>query len=120
MRKEAQAAGLDYTAIPHTAHLWSSPPREEQGREFFSIALDPARRPLFIHCTHGVDRTGMMAGLYRIEAQGWQPAAAMEEMRLLGYHDWYNDLINYVRDYVPRGYGAASAGTDRRGRPAAE
>src|SRR5439155_4358719 len=65
VRKEAQAAGLDYTAIPHTAHLWSSPPREEQVREFFSIALDPARRPLFIHCTHGVDRTGMMAGLYR-------------------------------------------------------
>jgi protein tyrosine/serine phosphatase len=65
-----------------------------------------------------VDRTGMMAGLYRIETQGWQPAAAMEEMRLLGYHDWYNDLINYVRDYVPRGYSVpdsvSTSTTDRR------
>jgi len=110
VKKEAEAAGLDYTAIPLTAHLWSSPPREEQVRQFFRIALDPARRPLFIHCARGVDRTGMMAGLYRIEAQGWQPAAAMEEMRLLGYHDWYNDLIHYVRDYVPRGYGASEGG----------
>jgi len=105
-KKEATAAGLDYFALPLTAHLWSSPPQEEQVRQFFRIALDPARRPLFIHCAQGVDRTGMMAGLYRIEAQGWQPAAAMEEMRALGYHDWYNDLIHYVRDYVPRGYGA--------------
>ena len=118
VKKEAEAAGLDYNAIPLTAHLWSSPPREQQVRDFFRIALDPARRPLFIHCTYGVDRTGMMCGLYRIEAQGWQPAAAMEEMRLLGYHDWYNDLIHYVRDYVPRGYGApdsvSTPTTDRR------
>jgi endonuclease/exonuclease/phosphatase family metal-dependent hydrolase/protein tyrosine phosphatase (PTP) superfamily phosphohydrolase (DUF442 family) len=118
VRKEAEAAGLDYIAMPLTAHLWSSPPKEQQVRDFFRIALDPARRPLFIHCTYGVDRTGMMSGLYRIEAQGWQPAAAMEEMRLLGYHDWYNDLINYVRDYVPRGFGAPGAvnttTTDRR------
>jgi protein tyrosine/serine phosphatase len=82
-------------------------------RDFFRIALDPARRPLFIHCTYGVDRTGMMSGLYRIEAQGWEPAAAMEEMRLLGYHDWYNDLIHYVRDYVPRGYGVSTTTTGR-------
>jgi endonuclease/exonuclease/phosphatase family metal-dependent hydrolase/protein tyrosine phosphatase (PTP) superfamily phosphohydrolase (DUF442 family) len=119
-KKAAAAAGLDYFALPLTAHLWSSPPQEEQVRQFFRIALDPARRPLFIHCAQGVDRTGMMAGLYRIEAEGWQPAAAMEEMRVLGYHDWYNDLINYVRDYVPRGYGAARGGTGEPGHPAAD
>jgi endonuclease/exonuclease/phosphatase family metal-dependent hydrolase/protein tyrosine phosphatase (PTP) superfamily phosphohydrolase (DUF442 family) len=113
-RKEVTAAGLDYFELPLTAHLWSSPPQEEQVRQFFRIALDPARRPLFIHCARGVDRTGMMAGLYRIEVQGWQPTAAMEEMRALGYHDYYNDLINYVRDYVPRGY--AASGGDNGGR----
>jgi endonuclease/exonuclease/phosphatase family metal-dependent hydrolase/protein tyrosine phosphatase (PTP) superfamily phosphohydrolase (DUF442 family) len=105
VEREAGAAGLDYFAIPMTANLWSSPPTEEQVRTFFRIALDPARRPLFIHCTYGVDRTGTMAALYRIEAQGWATSAAIEELRLLGYHDWFDDLINYVRDYTPRGYG---------------
>ena len=76
------------------------------------IALDPARRPLFIHCARGKDRTGMMAGLYRIEAQGWEPVAAVEEMRFFGYHGWYHDLIDYVRRYVPRGYRAPVAQRD--------
>jgi protein tyrosine/serine phosphatase len=74
-------------------------------RTFFRIALDPAKRPLFMHCTHGVDRTGTMAALYRIEAQGWSAPAAFEEMRLLGYHGWYRGLGACVREYVPRGYG---------------
>jgi protein tyrosine/serine phosphatase len=88
-----------------TAHLWSHPPTEEQVRTFFRIALDPARRPLFIHCTHGEDRTGTMAALYRIEAQGWANSAALEEMELLGFHGWFRSLRHYVRDYVARGYG---------------
>ena len=100
----AEAESLEYVSIPLTAHLWSSPPTEAQVRKFFEVVLDPARQPVFIHCVHGVDRTGTMAALYRIEAQGWQPPGAIEEMRLLGYHGWYNDLVNYVRDYKPRGF----------------
>lgn len=100
----AEAEGLEHVSLPITAHLWSSPPTDEQVRRFFEVVLDPARRPVFIHCKLGEDRTGMMAALYRIEVQGWQPAGAIEEMRMLGYHDWYNDLVNYVRDYKPRGF----------------
>ena len=111
-RRDAEALGIDYVEVPLTAHLWSSPPTDEQVRQFFEIALDPARRPLFIHCARGKDRTGMMAALYRIEAQGWEPVAAVEEMRFFGYHGWYHDLIDYVRRYVPRGYGAPVAQRD--------
>jgi endonuclease/exonuclease/phosphatase family metal-dependent hydrolase/protein tyrosine phosphatase (PTP) superfamily phosphohydrolase (DUF442 family) len=113
VEREAKAAGIEYFALPMTAHLWSRPPGEEQVRTFFRIALDPARRPLFIHCTHGVDRTGTMAALYRIEAQGWSTPAAVEEMQLLGYHGWYHALIDYVRGYVPRGYGSSPDSTRR-------
>lgn len=105
-RKESEAAGMRYVELPMTAHLWSSPPTEDQVRQFFEVALDPSSRPLFIHCAHGEDRTGMMSALYRIEVDGWRMPAAIEEMRLLGYNGWYHDLINYVRNYVPRGYVA--------------
>ena len=106
VRREAAAAGLDYFTFPMTAHVWAKPPVEGQVRNFFRIALDPSRRPLFFHCTHGVDRTGTMAALYRIEAQGWQAPGAIEEMRLLGFHGWFRGLARYVGDYVPRGYAA--------------
>ena len=116
VEREARAAGLGYVPLPMTAHLWSSPPGEDQVRVFFEAALDPARQPVYIHCKRGVDRTGMMAALYRIEVQGWSNSAAIEEMQLLGYHDWYRDLIHYVRDYTRRGYGAQAG----RGSPATD
>lgn len=46
---------------------------------------DPALRPVFIHCEHGKNRTGMVYGLYRVENQGWEPRAAYEEMRKYGF-----------------------------------
>jgi hypothetical protein len=46
-----------------------------------------------------------MAALYRIEIDGWSNDRAVEEMRALGYHTYYRDLIEYVRAYRPKGYG---------------
>jgi hypothetical protein len=46
-----------------------------------------------------------MAALWRIERNGWTPAEAIEEMQAFGYHDYYEDLIAFVRAYRPRGYG---------------
>lgn len=105
-REDAEAAGLEFVRLPIHASITSSPPSEEQVQEFFDIVLDPARQPVFIHCKHGSDRTGTMAALYRMECQGWEAPRAIREMQDLGYHDYYRDLIGYVEDYAPRGYGA--------------
>jgi protein tyrosine phosphatase (PTP) superfamily phosphohydrolase (DUF442 family) len=113
-RAEAERLGLDYFEIPLTAHLWSSPPTEEQVRQFFSLALDPDRRPLYFHCSHGRDRAGMLAALYRIEAQGWPAVDAVREMQAFGYSDWYRDLIGYVRSYIRRGYPLDGTPQSRR------
>jgi protein tyrosine/serine phosphatase len=43
-------------------------------------------RPIFIHCEHGQDRTGLVVGLYRVFFEHWQPAHAYREMRQLGFH----------------------------------
>jgi endonuclease/exonuclease/phosphatase family metal-dependent hydrolase/protein tyrosine phosphatase (PTP) superfamily phosphohydrolase (DUF442 family) len=118
-RWEAGRLGLDYYELPITASLWSTPPTETQVREFFLLALDPARRPLFFHCAHGHDRTGLMAALYRIEAEGWTNGEAIQEMQALGYRDWFKDLIAYARIYVPGAHGTYLEPPDRdaRGNP---
>ena len=72
--------------------------------EFLRI-LSGARRmhqlPVFIHCLHGADRTGMMVAIYRIRCEGWTKEAAIREMTQgpFGYnHIWDTFLIDYIRN----------------------
>ena len=104
-REEVEAAGMTAVHIPMQADLLGSePPTDEQIRSFFRTVLDPARQPVFFHCAHGKDRTGTLAALWRIEMNGWTPSEAIEEMQAFGYHDFFEDLIEFVRNYEPRGF----------------
>ncbi len=104
-RKQAEALGMTVVELPVRADaVDSEPPTDEQVRKFFEVINDPARRPVFFHCAHGKDRTGTMAALYRIEVDGWTNDEAIEEMKAFGYHAIYEDLIDYVRKYEPRGF----------------
>ena len=101
-RDKAKELGFEYFEIPLTATLWSSPPKESQVEQFLELLTDPDLRPLAFHCKQGKDRTGMMAAIYRIEVDRWTNGEAIEEMQTFGYHDWFKDLIQYVRSYVPK------------------
>lgn len=102
----AEKLGLKCVDIPMKAGvLGSKPPTDEQIKKFFEIVLDPAYQPVYFHCKQGMDRTGTMAAIYRIEMDGWTNQEAINEMQEFGYHDVYKDLIEFVRNYKPRGYG---------------
>jgi protein tyrosine/serine phosphatase len=58
---------------------------------------DTSNFPIFIHCHYGDDRTGLLVGLYRVEVQGWTPAAAYQEMLKDGFHPALIGLANYFR-----------------------
>jgi hypothetical protein len=36
-------------------------------------------KPVYIHCKHGKDRTGMAIALYRVKGEGWSPEDALDE-----------------------------------------
>lgn len=65
------------------------------------VDRDP-RRKLYMHCTMGEDRTGLIAGLYRIVFQGWRAEAAYrDEMCARGFAEasqrkpaWVSDAVN--------------------------
>jgi protein tyrosine/serine phosphatase len=80
----------------------SDPPTDAELKAFFDVVLDPAKRPVFVHCAHGKDRTGTMCAVYRMEVDGWTPEKAFEEMQKFGFHDLYTDLEKYVKAYTPR------------------
>ena len=98
--------GKNVVSIPMHAFVDSDPPSDEDVRRFFAVVLDPGRRPVFVHCAQGKDRTGTMCALYRIEIQGWTNERALAEMRGFGFHEIYGDLERFVRDYRPRGFAA--------------
>ncbi len=106
-KEEAEALGLSAVEIPIRAGIFGSkPPSEEDLRRFFEVVLDRNRRPVYVHCAQGKDRTGTMCALYRIEVDGWTPDEAIAEMQDFGYHDVYKDLVAFVRGYEKRGFRA--------------
>ncbi len=60
---------------------------------------DPTLRPLYVHCQHGVDRTGAMMAVYRIQEEGWSNAEAYAEMEYFDAHRIWQDLRDFVRKY---------------------
>ena len=74
--------------------------------EFLTLMDNPGTYPVLIHCRAGLHRTGVLAAVYRMEYQGWGPAAAFRELRRHGYGETNsttaNDYINqYVLSYRP-------------------
>lgn len=101
-RPEATPLGLAVVSIPMSSKLTIAPPNDEEIRKFLGTVLDPALRPVFVHCAQGKDRTGTMCALFRIEVDGWTPEKAHEEMVAFGWHDeLYPALGSFVLGYKP-------------------
>jgi protein tyrosine phosphatase (PTP) superfamily phosphohydrolase (DUF442 family) len=74
-------------------------PEEKDVIRFLKVATDTSKQPLFVHCCHGSDRTGMMCAMYRIIVQGWTKDQAIAEMTEGGFnfHGMWQDIIYYIR-----------------------
>ena len=55
--------------------------------------------PVLLHCTHGADRTGMIAALWRMLYQGWSRDQALEELQQggFGFHAVWINIPQYLR-----------------------
>jgi len=67
---------------------------------FLRFVTDEKRQPVFVHCQHGADRTGMMTAIYRVVVEGWSKEDAVAEMTEggFGFHSIWKDLVDYVRE----------------------
>ncbi|MGE0710240.1 MAG: tyrosine-protein phosphatase [Planctomycetota bacterium] len=80
------------------------PPSAEQLAAWLKLLEDESRRPILVHCQHGVVRTGMLVAAYEIEFQGKPPAQALEDLPDFG-HDLtkskHDRMRAFIRDYRP-------------------
>jgi protein tyrosine/serine phosphatase len=81
----AEAAACDELGLTYTDFPLSglTAPTATQAAAILAI-LDTLPPPIFIHCQHGCERTGLMIGAYRIRRQGWTAADAWREARIFG------------------------------------
>lgn len=96
-RKECEKYGLGYVKI--TTQAWEA--EEEEVLDFLKVVSDPKRHPVYVHCKHGADRTGMMCAVYRVVVQGWTKEEAIREMTKGGYgfHTIWKNLVAYIRKF---------------------
>ncbi len=87
-------AGLEPVHLSSDA--WDLKP--ENVAAFLKVAADPARRPVFVHCRHGADRTGTMCAAYRIAIENWPKGEAILEMTRggFGFHSNFENLVEFL------------------------
>lgn len=68
---------------------------DRQMDDILAVLGDAAKKPLYVHCKHGQDRTGLVIGLERVFVEGWTPKAAHDEMVKLGFHTGFVGLDSY-------------------------
>jgi len=87
--------GLGFVRIP--MRTWDA--EEDDMVRFLRVATDRKRGPVFVHCAHGADRTGLMVAVYRVAAQGWSKEDAIREMTKGGYgfHPFWENIPAALR-----------------------
>jgi tyrosine-protein phosphatase SIW14 len=74
-------------------------PKDEHVSDFLALVSDPENQPVFLHCKHGSDRTGMMCAVYRVVFDGWTKEEAINEWTKggFGFHGIFDDLVKFFR-----------------------
>lgn len=91
-RAQTKALGMNFYSFPMSG-IFS--PRNSTVAKIFKELLEPNHFPVYIHCMHGKDRTGLIMGLYRVWLDGWTPKDAWEEMLQLEFDQRLLGLTHY-------------------------
>jgi tyrosine-protein phosphatase SIW14 len=122
--KEAMAYLIDTQQIKRIVNLrmpndiWPDEPRLAAGAgiEYFNVPLDPLSAPskecvehilkllhvpqkTFVHCQHGVDRTGTVVACYKIRFLKISNAAALKEAEDRGMQDFEISMKEFIKEF---------------------
>jgi protein tyrosine/serine phosphatase len=95
---DASKAGIAVLRFPMSAF---DSPDDEFDRmidQIMVILSDETLGPIYVHCAHGQDRTGLVIALERVIDEGWSPKDAHDEMLALGFHTMFVGLDHYYEE----------------------
>lgn len=82
-RAAVQSLGMNFISIQ--LNYWSLPTAAVV-RDFLNLLDETHNHPIFLHCLHGSDRTGLLIAIFRIRRQQWTVHDAYKEMKRYGFH----------------------------------
>src|SRR5438477_5499594 len=94
-KKAVGALGMNFISEPMSG-FWS--PNDGEVNQIEAIMADASRRPLFVHCQQGEDRTGLIVGHFQVFRQHWKPGDAYREMIAKGFHKALFLLNHYYEE----------------------
>lgn len=83
--EKASVESLGMTFISMPLNYWNLP-KPETIDYFLELIDNTEHHPLYVHCLHGSDRTGILIAIFRMFRQGWSFSQAYDEMRKCGFH----------------------------------
>jgi tyrosine-protein phosphatase SIW14 len=90
------ARGITLLRFPISAFEAAiSPWFDKKINSILAVLADSKKKPLYVHCKHGQDRTGLVIGLERVLLEGWSPSRAYAEMLKIGFHPDFLGLKDY-------------------------
>ncbi|HEX8846443.1 MAG TPA: dual specificity protein phosphatase family protein [Pyrinomonadaceae bacterium] len=95
--EEARRAHINYFNVPLPGF---GRPGDEQVEKVLAIINDSRNWPVFVHCNHGQDRTGLIIAVYRISHDGWTLEQAMKEAKHYGLSRFQFRMKDYIKDYA--------------------
>ncbi len=95
-KSAVEAAGMKAIAVP--IEMTRNGLKEKVDR-VVALMADPANQPVYVHCRHGQDRTGIVVAAFRMKQQGWSLADAETEMQAFGFNDVWVNFKKFIRQY---------------------
>ena len=95
-QKEVEAAGMTPIAVPIEM---TRDGLQEKVDRVVALLADPTNQPVYVHCRHGQDRTGIVVAAYRLKQQKWNLSDAEAEMQSFGFNDVWVNFKKFIRQY---------------------
>jgi len=95
-KTDARAKGFNFINVPLRG---DEKPAQNDIEKILKELTLRSNEPVFLHCTHGKDRTGLIAALYRVNEQGWSVEKAYKEWVDMGFaHRALHGLRSFFKE----------------------
>jgi len=95
-KAQVEAAGMKAIAVP--IEMTRKGLREKVD-QVVALMADPANQPVYVHCRHGQDRTGIVVAAYRMTQDNWSLKEVEAEMQAFGFNDVWVNFKKFIRSY---------------------